>query len=123
MVLQTVFIWDLLENFRKNRFLTQKPALFFSPSTWNTIGHYCKPPPGMGDQKVRKGPSPNILCPTIGIVKIGLIMVISEVGSQNYIANLAIFKIGVFSATFRHEIALYAIDIDKKRFRTPFLTL
>ena len=66
MVLQTVFIWELLENFRKNRFLTQKPALFFSPSTWNTIGHYCKPPPGMGDQKVRKGPSPSILRTTIG---------------------------------------------------------
>ena len=46
--------------------------------------------------------------------------VISEVGSQIYIANLAIFKIFVFSATFWHEITLYAIDIDKKRFRTPF---
>ena len=33
------------------------------------------------------------------------------------------FKIWVFSATFWHEITLYAIDIDKKRFRTPFLTL
>ena len=29
----------------------------------------------------------------------------------------------MFSATFRHEITLYAIDIDKKRSRTPFLTL
>ena len=29
----------------------------------------------------------------------------------------------MFSATFWHEITLYAIDIDKKRFRTPFLTL
>ena len=53
----------------------------------------------------------------------GLFLVISEVGSQIYIANLAIFKIWVFSATFWHEITLYAIDIDKKRFRTPFLTL
>ena len=26
-------------------------------------------------------------------------------------------------ATFWHEITLYAIDIDKKRFRTPFLAL
>ena len=50
----------------------------------------------------------------------GLFLVISEVGSQIYIANLAIFKIWVFSATFWHEITLYAIDIDKKRFRTPF---
>ena len=53
----------------------------------------------------------------------GLFLVISEVGSQIYIANLAIFKIWVFSATFCHEITLYAIDIDKKRFRTPFLAL
>ena len=53
----------------------------------------------------------------------GLFLVISEVGSQNHIAILAIFKIWVFSATFWHEITLYAIDIDKKRFRTPFLTL
>ena len=53
----------------------------------------------------------------------GLFLVISEVGSQIYIANLAIFKIWVFSATFWHEITLYAIDIDKKGFRTPFLTL
>ena len=53
----------------------------------------------------------------------GLFLVISEVGSQIYIANLAIFKSWVFSATFWHEITLYAIDIDKKRFRTPFLTL
>ena len=44
----------------------------------------------------------------------GLFLVISEVGSQIYIANLAIFKIWVFSATFWHEITLYAIDIDKK---------
>ena len=29
----------------------------------------------------------------------------------------------MFSATFWHEITLYAIDIDKKRFRTPFLAL
>ena len=54
---------------------------------------------------------------------LGLFLVISEVGSQIYIANLAIFKIWVFSATFWHEITLYAIDIDKKRFRTPFLAL
>ncbi len=53
----------------------------------------------------------------------GLFLVISEVRSQIYIANLVIFKIWVFSATFWHEITLYAIDIDKKRFRTPFLTL
>ena len=53
----------------------------------------------------------------------GLFLVISEVGSQIYIANSAIFKIWVFSATFRHEIPLYAIDLDKKRFRTPFLIL
>ena len=33
------------------------------------------------------------------------------------------FSDWVFSATFWHEITLYAIDIDKKRFRTPFLTL
>jgi len=51
----------------------------------------------------------------------GLFLVICEVGSQIYIANLAIFKIWVFSATFWHEITLYAIDVDKKRFRTPFL--
>ena len=38
-------------------------------------------------------------------------------------ANLAIFKISVFSATFLHEITLYAIDIDKKRFKTHLLTL
>ena len=44
-------------------------------------------------------------------------------GSPIYIANLAIFKIWVFSVTFWHEITLYAIYIDKKRFRTPFLTL
>ena len=50
----------------------------------------------------------------------GLFWVISEVRSQIYIANLAIFKIRVFSAIFRHEITLYAIDIDKKRFRIPF---
>ena len=42
----------------------------------------------------------------------GLFLMISEVGSQIYIAILAIFKIWVFSATFRHEISLYAIDID-----------
>ena len=42
---------------------------------------------------------------------------------KDYIASLTIFKIWVFSATFLHEITLYAIDIDKKRFRTPFLTL
>ena len=42
---------------------------------------------------------------------------------QIYIANLAIFKIWVFSATFLHEITLYVIDIDKKRFRTLFYTL
>ena len=53
----------------------------------------------------------------------GLFLVISEVESQIYIANLAIFKIWVFSATFWHEITLYAIYIDKKRFRTPFLAL
>ena len=53
----------------------------------------------------------------------GLFLVISEARSQIYIANLVIFKIWVFSATFWHEITLYAIDIDKKRFRTPFLTL
>ena len=53
----------------------------------------------------------------------GLFLVISEVGSQIYITNLAIFKIWVFSATFWHEITLYAIDIDKKWFRTPFLAL
>ena len=29
----------------------------------------------------------------------------------------------MFSATFWHEITLYAIDIDKKRFRTTFLAL
>ena len=29
----------------------------------------------------------------------------------------------MFSATFWHEITLYAIDIDKKRVRTPFLAL
>ena len=52
---------------------------------------------------------------------LGFFLVISEVGSQIYIANLVIFKIWVFSATFRHEITLYAIDIDKKRFRTPLL--
>ena len=46
----------------------------------------------------------------------GLFLVNSE-------AILAIFKIRVFSATFRHEITMYAIDKDKKRFRTPFLTL
>ena len=44
----------------------------------------------------------------------GLFWVISEVGSQIYIANLAIFKIWVFSATFWHEITLYALDIYKK---------
>ena len=56
-----------LKNFRKNRFLPQKPALPFSPSTWNTIGHFCKPPTGMlEDQNVRKGPSPSILRATIG---------------------------------------------------------
>ena len=49
----------------------------------------------------------------------GLFLVISVVGSQIYIANLAIFKIWVFSATFWHEITLYSIDIDKKRFITP----
>ena len=37
----------------------------------------------------------------------GLFWVISEVGSQIYIANLAFFKIWVFSATFWHEITLY----------------
>ena len=42
---------------------------------------------------------------------------------QIYIANLAIFKIWVFSATFWHEITLYAIDVDKKRFITFFNTL
>ena len=47
-------------------------------------------------------------------------LVISEVGSQIYIAN---FKIWVFSATFLHEITLYAIDVDKKRFITFFNTL
>ena len=60
MVLQTVFLsfgfpWKISE---KKQFLPRKPALLFSPSTWNTIGLFCKPPPGMGDQKVRKGPSP-----------------------------------------------------------------
>ena len=45
----------------------------------------------------------------------GLFLVNSE-------AILAIFKIRVFSATFWHEITLYAIDIDKKRFRTPFFS-
>merc|ERR1712004_813952 len=54
---------------------------------------------------------------------LGFFLVISEVGSQIYIANLAIFKILVFSVTFWHEITLYAVDIDKKRFRTPFLSL
>ena len=38
--------------------------------------------------------------------------------SEDNDANLAIFKIWLFSATFRHEITLYTIDIDKKRFRT-----
>ena len=69
MALQTVFFsfgWVPLENFRKKQFLPRKPALLFSPSTWNTIGLFCKPPPGMGDQKVRKGPSPSILRTTIG---------------------------------------------------------
>ena len=47
---------------KKRQFLPRKPALLFSPSTWNTIGLFCKPPPGMGDQKVRKG----ILRTTIG---------------------------------------------------------
>ena len=42
---------------------------------------------------------------------------------KDYIASLTIFKIWVFSATFLHEITLYAMDIDKERFRTPFLTL
>ena len=54
---------------------------------------------------------------------LGFFFVISEVGSQIYIANSAIFKIYVFSATFWHEITMFAIDIDKKRFRTLFLTL
>ena len=45
----------------------------------------------------------------------GLFLVISEVGSQIYIVNLAIFQIWVFSASFLHEITLYAIDLDKKR--------
>ena len=53
----------------------------------------------------------------------GLFSVIAEVGSQIYIANLAIFKILVFSAIFLHEITLYAKDIDKKRFITPFFIL
>ena len=43
----------------------------------------------------------------------GLFLVISEVGSQIYIANLVITKIWVFSATFLHEITLSAIDIEK----------
>ena len=51
---------------------------------------------------------------------LGVFWLIFEVGSRIYIANLAIFKIWVFSATFWHEITLYAICIDKKRFRTPF---
>ena len=51
---------------------------------------------------------------------LGFFLVISEVWSQTYIANLAIFKIWVFSATFLHKITFYAKDIDKKRFRTPF---
>ena len=54
---------------------------------------------------------------------LGVFWVNSEVGSQDYIANLAIFKIWVFLTTFLHESTLYAIDIDKKRFRTPFYTL
>ena len=54
------------------------------------------------------------------MIRFWAFLVISEVGSDIYIANLAIFKIWVFSATFWHEITLYAIDIDKKRFRTPF---
>ena len=59
-------IWVPLENFREKKILPRKPALLFCPSTWNTIGLFCKPPPGMGDQKVRKGPSPSILRTTIG---------------------------------------------------------
>ena len=50
---------------------------------------------------------------------LGFFLVISEVGSQIYIGNLAILKF----ECFQHEITLYAIDIDKKRFRTPFLKL
>ena len=38
-----------------------------------------------------------------------------DFGSQIYIANLAIFKIWVFLATFWHEITLYAIGTLSKR--------
>ena len=34
-----------------------------------------------------------------------------------------IWVVGLFLGNFWHEITLYAIDIDKRRFRTPFLTL
>ena len=51
---------------------------------------------------------------------LGFFLVISELGSQIYIANLAIVIIWVFSATFRHEIRLYAIYIDKKVQNTFF---
>ena len=41
---------------------------------------------------------------------LGLFLVISELGSSDYIAKSAIFKILVFLANFWHEITLYAID-------------
>ena len=47
-------------------------------------------------------------------------LVISEVGSQIYIANLVIFMIWMFSATFLHEITLYAIYIHNLMRLAPF---
>ena len=48
---------------------------------------------------------------------------ILRVWSPDYIVKSAIFKVWVFLAISMHEITLYAIDIHKNRFITPFLTL
>ena len=86
-------------------------------------------PPKLGDASRTRVASKNEVCHTyakrlsklrLSDPTFGLFLVISELGSPDYIAKSVIFTILVFLANVWHEITLYAIDIDRKRSTTFF---